>query len=199
VNPIVAASAVTVRQQLAKLARSAHFHVQAITGDPPTLATWLQQEAGAWVVTGGSWAAARPFLRTARGAGKAVVAVLSGRADAEDRADLEQGGWALLREVPTTEAFQAASVASRAGLSVWDPGLDYPTDSTEAIQAPLSPRERTVLELAGAGLSTKATARQLGISPNTVKFHMQAAFNKLGVTSRAEAVMAAIRRGELAL
>jgi LuxR family maltose regulon positive regulatory protein len=56
-----------------------------------------------------------------------------------------------------------------------------------------------VLELAGAGLSTKEVARQLGISPNTVKFHLQASFEKLGVGSRAEAVIAAIRRGELAV
>ena len=56
-----------------------------------------------------------------------------------------------------------------------------------------------MLELTGAGLSTKAVARKLGISPNTVKFHLQAVFEKLGVASRAEAVMAAIRRGELAV
>jgi LuxR family maltose regulon positive regulatory protein len=56
-----------------------------------------------------------------------------------------------------------------------------------------------VLELTGGGLSTKAVARQLGISPNTVKFHLHAAFEKLGVTTRAEAVMTAIRRGELAV
>jgi DNA-binding CsgD family transcriptional regulator len=64
---------------------------------------------------------------------------------------------------------------------------------------PLSPRERTVLELTGAGLSTKEVARRLGISPNTVKFHLQAAFDKLGVASRAEAVMVAIRCGELSV
>jgi DNA-binding CsgD family transcriptional regulator len=32
-----------------------------------------------------------------------------------------------------------------------------------------------------------------------VKFHLRAAFEKLGVTSRAEALMAAIRRGELSV
>ena len=96
-------------------------------------------------------------------------------------------------------AFQAAAIGSRAGLSVWDPELNWASDVADSVATPLSPRERTVLELTGAGLSTKAIARQLGISPNTVKFHLQAAFEKLGVTSRAEAVLAAIRRGELAV
>jgi DNA-binding CsgD family transcriptional regulator len=65
--------------------------------------------------------------------------------------------------------------------------------------AALSVREREVLALVAAGLATKAAARQLGVSPNTVKFHLRAAFDKLGVNTRAEAVLAAVRRGELAV
>jgi DNA-binding NarL/FixJ family response regulator len=64
---------------------------------------------------------------------------------------------------------------------------------------PLSPRELEVLECVAAGLPNKVIARQLTLSPNTVKFHLQAAFDKLGVNSRAEAVAMAIRRGELAV
>jgi DNA-binding CsgD family transcriptional regulator len=106
---------------------------------------------------------------------------------------------AVLRATPQDDAFLAAVMASRAGLSVWDPDLDSLSEAPVLIETPLSPRERTVLELTGAGLSTKAVARQLGISPNTVKFHLNAAFDKLGVSSRAEAVLAAVRRGELSV
>ena len=199
VNPIVAASSDAVRRELVELTQGAHFGVQAIAEDPTALAALLRPDRDAWVVTGGTLTLARPFLSTARPANAAVIAVLSGRTDAEDRLDLSYGALAVLRAVPPTETFRAATIASRAGLCVWDPALVSPAEADESIETPLSPRERTVLELTGAGLSTKAVARLLGISPNTVKFHLQAVFDKLGVTSRAEAVMAAIRRGELAV
>ena len=63
----------------------------------------------------------------------------------------------------------------------------------------LSAREREVLALVAAGTSNKAIARSLRISPNTVKFHMTTLFGKLGVTTRAEAIVAAARSGELSL
>jgi DNA-binding CsgD family transcriptional regulator len=45
-----------------------------------------------------------------------------------------------------------------------------------------------VLAALGNGLTNKEMARLLGISPHTVKFHIESLFRKLGVTSRAEAV-----------
>jgi len=43
-------------------------------------------------------------------------------------------------------------------------------------------------------LSNKATARRLGISPHTVKFHIESLFKKLGAASRAEAVAKGLKR-----
>jgi len=199
VSLIVAATSEPVRRDLVDLTQAAHFEVRSVARDPSALAQLLRRGADARVVTGGTVTLVRPFLSTARAASAAVVAVLIGGAAAHDRSDLGYGGLAVLRAMPRTQTFQAALSASSVGLSVWDPELDEPAESTESVEAPLSPRERTVLELTGAGLSTKAVARELGISPNTVKFHLRASFEKLGVTSRAEAVMAAIRRGELSV
>ncbi len=216
VNVIVAASSDPVRRELVDLTQGANFNVRSVVRDPGRLADLLRRGDEAWVVTGGRLPAVRPFLRASRSANATAVAVLTGAAPAEQRSDLGYGGLALLRAMPRTDALQAAVIASSAGLSVWDPELHSPaeasvTEATESVAAPLSPvapvapvaplspRERTVLERTGAGLSTKAVARELGISPNTVKFHLRAAFEKLRVTSRAEAVMAAIRRGELSV
>jgi DNA-binding NarL/FixJ family response regulator len=63
----------------------------------------------------------------------------------------------------------------------------------------LSAREREVLALVAAGISNKGIARELQVSPNTVKFHIAAILEKLGAATRAEAVVAALRRGELSL
>ena len=52
----------------------------------------------------------------------------------------------------------------------------------------LSPRERSILELIGQGQSNKEIARQLHISPETVKSHVKNVFLKLGVERRAQAI-----------
>ncbi len=58
----------------------------------------------------------------------------------------------------------------------------------------LSAREREVLGLLAQGLTTKEIARTLGITERTVKFHIAALFNKLGATTRAQAVALATQR-----
>jgi DNA-binding NarL/FixJ family response regulator len=63
----------------------------------------------------------------------------------------------------------------------------------------LTEREREVLTLVAAGISNKGIARELQVSPNTVKFHIAAILEKLDAASRAEAVVAALRRGDLTL
>ena len=60
---------------------------------------------------------------------------------------------------------------------------------------PLTRRESETLNLLAEGLSNDEIAFQLGISPNTVKVHVRNIFEKMGVQSRTEATMEAVRRG----
>lgn len=53
----------------------------------------------------------------------------------------------------------------------------------------LSDREREVLQLVTRGLSNKLIARDLGISEKTVKAHLTAIFQRIGVTDRVQAAM----------
>ena len=66
-----------------------------------------------------------------------------------------------------------------------------PLDPPHAVAATalwdLRPREQAVLERLVAGRRNRAIAGELGISENTVKFHVARIFRKLGVSSRAEA------------
>jgi two-component system, NarL family, nitrate/nitrite response regulator NarL len=58
----------------------------------------------------------------------------------------------------------------------------------------LTPREIEVLTALADGLSNKAIARRLGISPHTVKFHLDQLFRKLGAGCRAEAVAKGLKQ-----
>ena len=60
---------------------------------------------------------------------------------------------------------------------------------------PLTARERDVLAGLADGLSNKAIAVRLGISDETVKFHVSAIFGKLHASNRTDAVRQALRRG----
>ena len=64
---------------------------------------------------------------------------------------------------------------------------------------PLSERESEVLAMAAKGLSNKMIARELNLSDRTVQVHLSNIFGKLGVASRPEAVITALRRGLLRL
>lgn len=59
----------------------------------------------------------------------------------------------------------------------------------------ITPWERDALQLLAAGVADEETAAVLGISEGTVNSYLAYLFEKLGVTSRSEAVMAATRRG----
>jgi NarL family two-component system response regulator LiaR len=59
----------------------------------------------------------------------------------------------------------------------------------------LSARELEVLRLVVAGHDNAAIASALFISPNTVKRHVASIFDKLGVESRLQASVQALRRG----
>jgi DNA-binding NarL/FixJ family response regulator len=69
------------------------------------------------------------------------------------------------------------------------------TASDEPKTAPLSKREREILQKVADGATTRQVATELGISPHTVKTHLERIFEKLGANDRAQAVAIAIRTG----
>ena len=60
---------------------------------------------------------------------------------------------------------------------------------------PLTDRERDVLRMLALGCSNKDIARDLNIGDKTVKTHVSSILSKLGVTSRSQAVIYALRTG----
>ncbi len=112
----------------------------------------------------------------------AIVAA-SAAVRAELRAVLEAAGVRVIGEGDTPEEAQMSGIAADA-LVVYEP---------------LTAREREVLDWLALGLSNRAIADRLRISEHTVKFHVTSIYGKLGVSSRAEAIRGAARRGLITL
>jgi two-component system nitrate/nitrite response regulator NarL len=72
-----------------------------------------------------------------------------------------------------------------------------PHDDARRLAAHLTARERECLGLLVEGLDTTAMATKLGVSPATVRTHVQSLLTKLGVHSRLEAAAFADRYGLL--
>ncbi len=123
-----------------------------------------------------------------------VVLVGSAADRARLRALLAPGAFEVVGEVGSLAAARAASPDAQ-GLLL----SPTPTDDTVSLTESLTPREREVLDLLVEGLSNKAIAIRLGISDQTVKFHVAAVCGKLGAVNRTDAVRRAIRRGLVAI
>ena len=74
-------------------------------------------------------------------------------------------------------------------------GVGAGTAAVASRDATLSARELDVLRLVARGLSNKEIGAELGISTHTVKYHLAALLEKLGVHSRTAAVSLGVRRG----
>ncbi len=99
--------------------------------------------------------------------------------------ELDSRNHVLLEPEPAWARFQEAV------LNFARPG----TGSGAGVFATLSPRERDVLQLMTAGLSNTEIAERLQISDKTVRNHASNVFDKLGVWSRAQAIVFARDRG----
>jgi NarL family two-component system response regulator YdfI len=119
---------------------------------------------------------------------------------------LRRGARAVLPIDVSSPELGATIDAVAAGLAVMPPALAAGRRpgavrrlGTGGPSHPLTPREVEILELLAAGLGNKAIATRLGISGHTVKAHVVSLFEKLGVSTRAEAVATGARRGILML
>jgi DNA-binding NarL/FixJ family response regulator len=102
----------------------------------------------------------------------------------------------LLPHDASAAQVDAALRAVAVGLAVRPPRRRDPNFASlsEEPSIVLTPREIEVLNALRNGLSNKAAARHLGISPHTVKFHIESLYRKLGVASRTEAVAKGLKR-----
>ena len=123
-----------------------------------------------------------------------VLLVGSAGERAELRARGEGAGIVIDGEYETLRDARASGLAADAIL-IAPPRAALEGPLVEA----LTGRETEVLELIAEGLPNKAIAARLGISDQTVKFHVASIGGKLGAANRTDAVRLAVRRGLIAL
>jgi two-component system, NarL family, response regulator YdfI len=124
------------------------------------------------------------------------------------------GTWGIVSSDTSAEGLKAAIRAVGEGLCVFSrnllPGLRQAppsqSDSTqngiegmEGMEEHLTAREITVLQQLADGKANKQIAHALGISENTVKFHIASIYSKFRVNSRMEAMIKGVQLGIIAL
>jgi DNA-binding NarL/FixJ family response regulator len=129
------------------------------------------------------------------------VVVLTSFADDElVRAALEAGASGyLLKDADADEVAVAVRAAARGELQL-DPAVARGLLSSlgavsDDARADLTARELEVLRLVGAGRANKEIAARLDISERTARTHVSNILGKLGVASRTQAALWAVREG----
>lgn len=192
-----------------------------ISGDDPLVRAGLGQglrAAGAEVMSDSAGSGAEPGAGRAApirlhdcgpadiapslpgGEGPLIALVAGARAA---RAALQAGAQAVLARDGQIDRLHAAIQAVLAGMRVIDAPLSVDlfgrAERRPRAQRPLSAREREVIDLLAAGQSNKEIATHLDISEHTAKFHVNAILDKLGAQSRTDAVVRAVRTGQVSL
>jgi len=117
-----------------------------------------------------------------------------------DRARLRSqmnGSMEVAGEFATLAAARASAIDADAIVVAPEP--ESGSRDEPVFDEPLTQREIQVLELLAEGLPNKAIASRLGISDQTVKFHVSSISGKLGAANRTDAVRRAVRRGLITL
>jgi two-component system response regulator DegU len=96
-----------------------------------------------------------------------------------------------VRAAARGESWFSPSVASQ----VMRRAVGHPRAEPSELPCPLTMREVEMLRLLARGLDNTAIARELVITKRTVQNHISNIYRKLGVATRTEAMLYAIRRG----
>lgn len=107
----------------------------------------------------------------------------------------------LLKDIPAASFVRALRRVEHGGRVGSPPIRSRKRDARRAstedqlLMRQLTPREREVLELIAAGLPNERIAERLGISPHTVRSHINSILSKLQLRTRLEAAAFAVRTG----
>ena len=120
---------------------------------------------------------------------------------------LRSGVKSILPREAGSEEIVAAIHAAYTGLVLLDPAvaqqiverIGSPASQIPPSYESLTPRENEVLAMLAEGLANREIADRLGVSDHTIKFHISSILDKLGASTRTEAVTLGLRMGLIVL
>ncbi len=120
---------------------------------------------------------------------------------------LRSGVKSILPREAGSEEIVAAIHAAYTGLVLLDPAIAQQmvervgsaTTQIPTSYENLTPRENEVLAMLAEGLANREIADRLGVSDHTIKFHISSILDKLGASTRTEAVTLGLRMGLIVL
>ena len=110
---------------------------------------------------------------------------------------LAHGARGCLAKSLPAPALVAALEAVHRGEVVVECGLRGRRRGAEPVETPLTPREADVVSLITQGFDNFSIARETSLSINSVKTYIRSAYQKMGVSSRSQAVLWGVRHGYL--
>jgi two-component system, NarL family, response regulator YdfI len=135
----------------------------------------------------------------------AAIVLLTGVCDARSISRLLRSGVrAILSRASDADDVLSAIYAAYDGLVLLSAATadslagvfgDQLAEVDDELSEEITSRETEVLRMLAEGLVNKDIAARLGISEHTVKFHISSILDKLGASTRTEAVTLGIRRG----
>jgi len=132
-----------------------------------------------------------------------VVALIDNPSAAWTVQALRSGVKSILPREAGTDEIIPAIQAAYAGLVLLDPEIaeslsERISGATSRVvhsHEELTPREAEVLAMLAEGLPNREIADRLGVSDHTIKFHISSILDKLGASTRTEAVTLGLRMG----
>jgi len=120
---------------------------------------------------------------------------------------LRSGVKSILPREAGSEEIVAAIHAAYTGLVLLDPAvaqqiverIGSPASQIPPSYESLTPRENEVLAMLAEGLANREIADRLGVSDHTIKFHISSILDKLGASTRTEAMTLGLRMGLIVL
>jgi len=180
-----------------------------VVGETPTLDGWPESLIDIDVVVAGEASALLPPREGGNADRPRAVVFFGDEAGlVATLRQLDLDGWAVVPRDASGAELQAAVAAAAQGFVVLPPALVRELGRDElrvrhpgldTLEEALTPRELEVLDLLSQGLANKAIAARLGITENTVKFHVASVIGKLGASGRTDAVARGLRHGLIRL
>ncbi len=164
-----------------------HQNPSAADGGPADRADLIVADYGhgmAWLQRGSD---------SQTGADARVLILLDIESEREIRAALSAGADGLLLSSSTLDELQQAASSVLRGMRHLSPAVASQL-ADSLVRVSLTDRELSVLNLIASGMCNKAIARELTVSIATVKTHVSSILEKLGVSSRTQAVSKAGER-----